>query len=296
MNKNLEIALEQMPENLAQPLKAMITDTNYDATLSADQFNQLLTSSGLSDKELRLALLPVAASYANVPLSDFYVGAIARGLSGRLYFGANVELDEVQLGQTVHAEQAAISHAWMKGEQGLKDVTINFSPCGHCRQFMNELNGAENLKIQLPDREEKGLYDYLPEAFGPSDLGIEEALMRPKAKQPELHSDSSLMQSALDALMISHSPYTKNPSGVALQLRDGSVYKGAYAENAAYNPSLPPLQVALVQVRLSGKSFSDITHAALVETNGSKMSHLIDTQGTLEAINPDIELEYQQVG
>ncbi len=54
-----------------------------------------------------------------------------------------------QLGQTVHAEQSAISHAWMKGEEGLSDITINFSPCGHCRQFMNELTTAKELKVQL---------------------------------------------------------------------------------------------------------------------------------------------------
>ncbi|MCV5232898.1 cytidine deaminase, partial [Escherichia coli] len=82
-----------------------------------------------------------------------------------------MEFFGVQLGQTVHAEQSAISHAWMKGERGVKDITINFSPCGHCRQFMNELSTANELKIQLPEREEKSLHEYLPEAFGPNDLG-----------------------------------------------------------------------------------------------------------------------------
>lgn len=52
------------------------------------------------------------------PISEFYVGAIVRGISGRLYLGANMEFTGAQLGQTVHAEQCAISHAWMKGEKG----------------------------------------------------------------------------------------------------------------------------------------------------------------------------------
>ena len=295
MNNRLITALEQMPESLATPLREILTSADFDATISAQQFEQMLQSTGFSDAELRVALLPVAASFSNAPLSDFSVGAIARSHNGKLYFGGNIELNDVQLGQTVHAEQAAISHAWMKGETALKDITINFSPCGHCRQFMNELVGAENLKIQLPERAEKTLHDYLPESFGPADLGITDALMNPKHQQTDVTSEHKLLQVAIDALNISHSPYTKNPSGVALQLKDGSIFKGAYAENAAFNPSLPPLQVALVQLLIAGKAFDEIEHAALAETSSSKMSHLADTQSTLQALNPDIDCVYLAV-
>ena len=90
-------------------------------------------------------MLPIAAARAYCSISDFHVGAIAEGNSGAVYFGANIEIQGVQLGQTVHAEQSAISHAWMKGETGLKNITINYTPCGHCRQFMNELNGIEKF-------------------------------------------------------------------------------------------------------------------------------------------------------
>ncbi|STI47443.1 cytidine deaminase [Escherichia coli] len=52
--------------------------------------------------------------------------------------------------QTVHAEQSAISHAWLSGEKALAAITVNYTPCGHCRQFMNELNSGLDLRIHLP--------------------------------------------------------------------------------------------------------------------------------------------------
>ncbi|MCE7629870.1 cytidine deaminase, partial [Vibrio fluvialis] len=251
-----------------------------------------LSISEMSDADLRVALLPLAAAYAYVPISKFYVGAIVRGLSGRLYFGGNMEFAGVQLGQTIHAEQAAISHAWMKGEEGLTDITVNYSPCGHCRQFMNELNTSQTLSIQLPQREEKSLQYYLPESFGPSDLGIESALMAKVDHGKTSDDDEALVQQALQALNRSYAPYTANLSGVALQTSGGNQYLGAYAENAAFNPSLPPLQVALIQVRMAGEEFETIESAALAEMAEGSISHLADTQATLEAINPDIPLSY----
>ncbi|ENM6580487.1 cytidine deaminase [Vibrio alginolyticus] len=295
MKSRIEQALAGAPEALSKQLAPIIQADDFDATLSVQQFEQLLSATGLSDKELRVALLPFAAAYSYAPLSDFYVGAIVRGLSGRLYFGANMEFFGVQLGQTVHAEQSAISHAWMKGERGVKDITINFSPCGHCRQFMNELSTANELKIQLPEREEKSLHEYLPEAFGPNDLGIESGLMAEVQHQFSCDDEDALIQSAVEAMNISHSPYTNNLSGLALEMTSGRVFQGAYAENAAFNPSLPPLQVALIQVLLADEAFDSIKAAALVENSEGKISHLADTQSTLEALNPDIPLSFVNV-
>ncbi|CAE6897593.1 cytidine deaminase [Vibrio alginolyticus] len=295
MKSRIEQALASAPEALSNQLAPIVLADDFDATLSVQQFEQLLSATGLSDKELRVALLPFAAAYSYAPISEFYVGAIVRGLSGRLYFGANMEFLGVQLGQTVHAEQSAISHAWMKGERGLTDITINFSPCGHCRQFMNELSTAKELKVQLPEREEKSLHEYLPEAFGPADLGITSGLMAEVKHQFGCDDSDTLIQKAVDAMNMSHAPYTNNLSGLALELTDGRVFQGAYAENAAFNPSLPPLQVALIQVLLAGETFDKIKTAALVENSEGKISHLADTQSTLEALNPDIPLSFVNV-
>ncbi|OEE42752.1 cytidine deaminase [Vibrio anguillarum] len=292
MKSRIEQALADTPKSVEEFLSPILLCDDFDATLSPEQFNQLLSLSGLDDAELRVALLPFAAAYAYVPLSNFYVGAIVRGLSGRLYFGANMEFSGAQLGQTVHAEQCAISHAWMKGEQGVADITINFSPCGHCRQFMNELTTADSLAIQLPQRDEKSLQEYLPESFGPADLGVDSGLMADTNHGKTTTEDDPLIGLALNGLNRSYAPYTNNLSGVALQVENGKTYVGAYAENAAFNPSLPPLQVALVQLMMDGQRFDNIVAAALVEMSDGSISHLADTQATLEVINPDIPLSY----
>jgi cytidine deaminase len=295
MRSRIEQALAEAPKNVADFLSPILLADDFDATLSSEQFEQLLTISGLEDAELRVALLPFAAAYSYAPLSNFYVGAIVRGLSGKLYFGANVEFDGVQLGQTVHAEQSAISHAWMKGEQGVADITINFSPCGHCRQFMNELSTADKLQIQLPERDSKSLQEYLPESFGPADLGITSALMTNIDHGKQSQEDDEVLQLAIAALNRSHAPYTHNLSGIALKMANGKVYQGAYAENAAFNPSLPPLQVALIQLLLDRQKFEDIESAALVEVSEGTISHLATTQSTLEALNPDIPMTYLEL-
>lgn len=292
MSDTLLKALKELPEPLQPLLNPIVTSPSFSAMISASQFQELLNQSQMQDNELRLALLPLAASYSYAPISEFFVGAIARGLSGNLYFGANMEFSGAQMGQTVHAEQSAISHAWMKGELGIKDMTINFSPCGHCRQFMNELSTANELMIQLPKRDEMSLQRYLPESFGPGDLGIEIGLMAKETHQFTLNEKDELLSQALDALNRSHAPYSGDFSGVAILSSNGQVYVGSYAENAAFNPSLPPLQVALVQMQMGSESFTNIRNVALVETSNGKISHLADTQATLDVINPDIPLSY----
>ncbi len=294
MNKQLQNALNALPENIAMYIKPIVEDKHFGATISAPQFEQLIKQTGLTDKQLRLALLPLAASYSISPISKFCVGAIARGLSGQLYFGANIEFLNVPLGQSVHAEQSAISHAWMKGEKGLQDITINYSPCGHCRQFMNELSTAESMRVQLPEQTEKSLQQYLPESFGPKDLDIDSRLMDGKPLTHVSAEADQLMQKAIDALNISHAPYSGSYGGIAIELNtEGeSFYCGAYAENAAFNPSLPALQVALIQMQMAGKDFSTISAVALVELKSGTISHQACTQSVLDALALDIELKY----
>ena len=293
MNNRFQDALNKVPPSIRQCLSSIILDEGFEGTLSKQQFNELLALSEMSAAELRVSLLPIAAAYSYSPISSLNVGAIVRGLSETIYFGANVEFLGTQLGQTIHAEQCAISHAWMKGEKGILDVTVNYSPCGHCRQFMSELTTAKDLKVQLPERDEKSLEDYLPDSFGPQDFGVTIGLMGDDDHGKYVDGDGDMLVSAaLQALNKSHAPYSGNLSGVALKLANGRIFQGSYAENAAFNPSLPPLQVALIQLLMGGNNFSEIQSAALIEIAEASSSHLADTQATLEVINPDVPVSY----
>ncbi|MGO2508201.1 MAG: cytidine deaminase [Vibrio hibernica] len=289
---NDAVHLESLHHNTQVKVIEYLNNPNFTGHFTDEQYQDLLNDSGLSDTELKLALLPLAASHSYCSISNFHVGAIAEGLSGAIYFGANLEFAGTQLGQTVHAEQSAISHAWMKGEAGIKNITINHTPCGHCRQFMNELTTANELSIQLPQRKAMSLNELLPESFGPADLNESGRLMDQSQQAITSPEDSPLMSAAVFALNMSHAPYSKNYSGVSIQVQDGSIFNGSYAENVAFNPSLPPLQVALNLLLLAGHSLDTITSACLAELSTGVISHLAETQSTLEAINPDITLDY----
>ena len=213
-----------------------------------------------------IALLPEAAALARPPVSNFRVGAIARGVSGKLYFGTNVEFAGEALSFTVHAEQSAVVNAWMSGENGIDLVATSAAPCGYCRQFLNELVTAGELTVLIPG-ESHTLAELLPSSFGPRNLGITGGLLQRDDHGLSIDEEDDLAQAALAAANLSYAPYSKSYAGVALRTRDGAIVSGAYAENAAFNPSLSPLQAALSQLNLRGGAWSDIAECALVRVD-----------------------------
>ncbi|AFR02925.1 cytidine deaminase [Pectobacterium brasiliense] len=290
MHPRFENAFQQLPASLQAAIGPLIDKPDFAAMLTADDVNAVCEASQLDADALAFALLPLAAACAQAPISNFQVGAIAQGLSGNFYLGANMEFSAVQLQQTVHAEQSAVSHAWMRNERGLRAVTVNYTPCGHCRQFMNELRNAASLRIQLPGRQPAVLSHYLPDSFGPVDLHIDTLLMDDVNHGATLQNVNALARRALDAANRSHAPYSKAISGIALETSSGNIYTGRYAENAAFNPSLPPLQVALNLMNLAGDAPCTIKHAAVVERRHAVVSHWAISQIMLAELGcTDIE-------
>ncbi len=286
MHPRFHTAFSGLAENLQTALAPLLADEHFPAMLSAEQVATLQRASGLDEDALAFALLPLAAACARTDLSHFNVGAVARGSSGTWYFGANMEFAGSTLQQSVHAEQSAISHAWLRGEKTLSTVTVNYTPCGHCRQFMNELNSGLNLHIHLPGRVPHTLGHYLPDAFGPKDLEIKTLLMDSTDHGFPLSGDE-LAQAAISAANQSHAPYTNSPAGVAILCRGGQIFSGRYAENAAFNPSLPPLQSALNLLSLNGFDYADIQRAVLAERAGAPLTQWDATVATLRTIGCD---------
>jgi len=246
MHLRFHSAFGKLPARLQSALRPYIAAPDFPAMLTAEQIAAIQQHSGLDDDALACALLPLAAAYSLAPISHFNVGAIAQEQSGNLYFGANMEFSGVPMQQTMHAEHSAVTHAWRRGETALVSITVNHKPCGHCRQFMNELNSGTGLQICLPGAKPATLADHLPDAFGPKDLGIATLLMNQVNHGYQLTLTDELAQAAQAAANQSHAPYSNAHSCLALAAEDGRVYAVRYAENAAFNPSLPPLQAALI--------------------------------------------------
>ena len=267
MHPRFQTAFAQLADNLQSALEPILADKYFPALLTGEQVSSLKSATGLDEDALAFALLPLAAACA----------------SGTWYFGANMEFIGATMQQTVHAEQSAISHAWLSGEKALAAITVNYTPCGHCRQFMNELNSGLDLRIHLPGREAHALRDYLPDAFGPKDLEIKTLLMDEQDHGYALTGDA-LSQAAIAAANRSHMPYSKSPSGVALECKDGRIFSGSYAENAAFNPTLPPLQGALILLNLKGYDYPDIQRAVLAENADAPLIQWDATSATLKAL------------
>lgn len=284
MHPRFQTAFAQLADNLQSALEPILADKYFPALLTGEQVSSLKSATGLDEDALAFALLPLAAACARTPLSNFNVGAIARGVSGTWYFGANMEFIGATMQQTVHAEQSAISHAWLSGEKALAAITVNYTPCGHCRQFMNELNSGTDLLIQLPELAAMPLKTLLPHAFGPVDLGIETRLFDQVHHGYHFLATNAVVGKALEAANRSHAPYSHSHSGVALQDSCGRIYSGAYIENAAFNPGLPPLQAALIFMNMAGGDLHDIHRAVLVEGSNAMLSQWESTSATLSAL------------
>jgi cytidine deaminase len=133
------------------------------------------------DAEVRNELLNrarAAAEHAYVPYSDFPVGAAALSSDGSIHTGCNIE--NASYGLTICAERTAVSSAVSAGHRQIVAVAVSApkvprtSPCGACRQFLNEFRPAgPGMVVILDDRdggEPVWLDGLLPHAFGPGNL------------------------------------------------------------------------------------------------------------------------------
>jgi cytidine deaminase len=89
------------------------------------------------DEEL-LGQADAAAAKAYAPYSKFHVGAAVRTRDGKVFTGVNVENAAYPLG--ICAEKTAIACAVTAGygPGDLEAIAITASPCGGCRQWLEE--------------------------------------------------------------------------------------------------------------------------------------------------------------
>jgi cytidine deaminase len=70
-----------------------------------------------------------------------------------------------------------------------------------------------------------------------------------------------------------HAPYIKCPSGFSVADGDGRIYAGGCRESAAYNPTLGPVQAAIIgMVAAGGGPAGDVVAAALVEKERAEVA------------------------
>ncbi|KAL2620989.1 hypothetical protein R1flu_001194 [Riccia fluitans] len=303
--------------------------------IEAEEVERLQRASGLGLEDFLATLVEPTRGLARAPISKFHVGAVGLGASGRVFRGVNIEFEGVPLNNSIHAEQFLVANAARNGERRLKFLAVSAAPCGHCRQFLQELRGASDLRVLIADSkaETHSLSHFLPHRFGPQDLLHEDFPLLLESQENFLHHTSSpdgaihvlqeagrhsspqsenhsprianlslegtngssrvnglgypvekqrseedpegqqlleLQNLALEAANSSYAPYSNCPSGLSVLTTKGGIFKGSYYESAAFNPSLPPLQAAVVAfIAEGGGQFDEILHVALVEKDGA---------------------------
>lgn len=318
--------------------------------IEADEVQRLCKEAGLSEIQYLATLVKPTQLLARAPISKFYVGAVGLGASGRIFKGVNLEFEGLPLNHSVHAEQFLVANAAQHGELQLRFIAVSAAPCGHCRQFLQELWGVPEINILIADEhaETRSLLYFLPHRFGPDDLEESTPLVfEPhfnglafwSMNSPELNSklnlcngDQDVKEDALNlcnrdgdvkedtfdlcngdgdlkeesihnfsdsedlyqlrvaglkAANSSHAPYSKCPSGIALMTTKGKICTGFYIESAAFNPSLSPLQAAIVAfICQDGGNYEDIVHAVLVEKKGAVVQQGDTIKLALQKISP----------
>jgi cytidine deaminase len=117
-----------------------------------------------------------AKMHALPTYSNFFVGAALLTKENKVYTGCNVESSSYSL--TICAERNAIFKAISEGERKFKAIAISgdandyISPCGACRQVINDLCGEIDVILVNFNGEYivKKTSELLPFAFGDKDL------------------------------------------------------------------------------------------------------------------------------
>lgn len=285
-------------------------------------------------------LLPIlvqrSQTLARPPISNYHVAAVGLGSDGRVFLGVNLEFPGLPLHHSVHAEQFLLTNLAVHHCPRLLSFAVSAAPCGHCRQFLQELRNSSDLQIHItsqhlnsPDVTFEALREILPNPFGPFDLLDDETplLLEPHnnglSLTNEINHDGDLRNgfsdddskvvncvlksgnlsnglykktetentllrvAALEAANDSHAPYSGCPSGVAVMDCEGKIYRGSYVESAAYNPSLGPVQAALVAFVAGGDGgYERIVAAALVEKEDAKVRQEDTARIFLKLISP----------
>jgi len=138
------------------------------------------------NKDALIAAAREAATKAYAPYSNFHVGAALGFADGSVVSAAHVA--NAGYGLTLRAETVAVGKAMADGRRGGLEVVAVIggkaghvgagdpvTPCGRCRQMLNEvaqLGNTDPLVLCVGESEvlELRLSELLPRAFGPSDL------------------------------------------------------------------------------------------------------------------------------
>jgi cytidine deaminase len=267
---------------------------NDGGVLLKQQADALVARYALADvEELMLLALEPAKGFAQPPISSFFVGAV--GLereTGNLILGGNMEFPGTHLGYTVHGEGFVMTRAASRGTTISHLAIGEAHPCAHCRQYLSEFAATRDMILIDPLGHRLSMAQLYPWPFDPDYLG--EAGYIPGTKTPRALAANDLpaatAHALLDAAERAHAPYSKCPGAVVFTLSDGSLVSGFAIESVAFNPTMGPLQAALINLAANGHDGGDIASAALATRLDGDVDYRASTIELLGKVAPGTPL------
>lgn len=270
--------------------------TNMGGVLKAADAAALVAEFGLDGiNELMLLLLEPAKSYARPPISNFFVGAVGlEAQTGNLILGGNVEFPGTHLGTTLHGEGFVATRAFSRGTDLAVIAIGEAHPCAHCRQYLSEFASSRDLQLIDPLGHVLTLAQLYPWPFDPDYLGQRGAVAG-SANWPGLRlTRDDIAEDVVPALLLAgaraYAPYSQCPGAVVLDLADGQRITGAAIESVAFNPTIPPLQAALIDLLAHGYGYGDISEVTLATVLGGQVDYARSTAELLDSLPSDADL------
>jgi cytidine deaminase len=296
---------ERLAQSIGIPLRAEILSLlsgfarraggNDGAVLPKQQAEALIARYGLGGvEELMLLALVPARNFAKPPISSFFVGAV--GLereTGNLVLGGNMEFPQTHLGFTVHGEGFVFTRAASRGTTISHLAIGEAHPCAHCRQYLSEFAATRELVLIDPLGHRLSMAELYPWPFDPIYLG-EAGYVSGTGDTGRSLADNDLPPTIAAALLAAaqraHAPYSKCPGAVVLSLRDGGLIAGFAIESVAFNPTMGPLQAALINLNANGYEPGDIASAALATRLNGDVDYSVSTAELLGKVAPGVAL------
>lgn len=242
-------------------------------------------------RDVMLLALDAAKRLAHPPISHFHVGSIGlESETGNLILGGNVEFPGAHLGFTLHGEGFVFTRSFSRGTTIAAIAIGEAHPCAHCRQYLSEYAAARNLDLIDPLGHVLKMADLYPWPFDPDYLGgvglVPSAVPFRQLRFVEPPQDSSLLQKLLESGKRAHTPYSECPSAVVLRTKDGALIAGSAIESVAFNPSIGPLQAAIVDLLAHGYAYGDIAECWLGAKKDGQIDYRRSTSELLDQIAP----------
>lgn len=250
-----------------------------------------------AEREWMAVLANVAGGFAQIPGTKNAIGAVGkiRG-TGEYVIGFNLEFNQHEPSQAVHAEQAVVALAHKNKLGPLESIYVTASPCGNCRQFLMETFSGGNMRVYIEGYAPMALSRLLKMPYrGPYGLLKQQPTPQKLVRTSMADKHNKPLKWAVEAAATSYIRNKPRHSGIALETKAGQIYTGANIEISAKKSTLPPLHYALLGMALDRVSFKDIRQAFLVESKGLVFSNAATTKMLLKTIAPGATLNVRMI-